>query len=514
MANLSPESVEFARQHLSAYWDSDFFPRAFEFAALWAQWPQVRDYLTTTPVADLEVVLPRIMVAPKAEGGYRVVHQLDPVNAVAYAAMAHQIAQAVENARPAVADRVACSYRVSIDAPRGSFFGENNGYSDFVEQSRDLANEFTHVLTADITDFYNQIYLHRLQNAISTADSNLEPLASDIEGFLIRLNDRVSHGVPVGPSASIIMSEAVLLDVDAFILGKGFKHTRYVDDFRVFSDDVASLNQLHQDLTRYLHSSHRLVLASSKTRCRPTSDFLDTVLDDPEEAERRGIHGALTAVGPINGYESELADDVPADLPDAALERAEILQTLMDQVCAIDPIDLGLARHVLRRCRRYRIRAIVPQLLDNFAHFAPVMNDVVIYLSAVMNRGLSDRQGPKLEAIILSPPVLEMEWVRYWAAELVVRNLVLLRRPVLRDFIIQYGDLEHRADAALLLRDVAWVRAQRARIDELGSWPRRRILRAGLALARDERRNWYQNIQANHRPGIERWLLPWLLAQK
>src|SRR5207249_7884136 len=117
MSQLSPESLEFARQHLSVYWDSDFFPKAFEFAALWGQWGQVRDYLARTPIRDLEVVLPRMMPAPKPDGGYRIVHQLDPLNVLAYPAMAYEIAQAVERGRPPVADRVACSYRVAIDVP-------------------------------------------------------------------------------------------------------------------------------------------------------------------------------------------------------------------------------------------------------------------------------------------------------------------------------------------------------------------------------------------------------------
>ena len=88
----------------------------------------------------------------------------------------------------------------------------------------------------DITDFYNQIYLHRLNNAIESADAQLKPVADDIETFLTTLNSKSSQGVPVEPAASIVMAEAVLIDVDAFLQDQGVVHTRYADDIRVFSN--------------------------------------------------------------------------------------------------------------------------------------------------------------------------------------------------------------------------------------------------------------------------------------
>src|SRR5689334_10876050 len=102
MTSIPAEALDFARNHLTHFWDSDFFPKAYEFDALWAQWEQVRAYLSSTPIDELEVVLPRIMAAPKPDGGYRIVHQLDPLNAIAYTAMAYHVSAAVEAARPPV----------------------------------------------------------------------------------------------------------------------------------------------------------------------------------------------------------------------------------------------------------------------------------------------------------------------------------------------------------------------------------------------------------------------------
>jgi hypothetical protein len=510
MTLLPAEAIDFARNHLTQFWDSDFFPKAYEFQSLWAQWDQVRTHLSTTPIDELEVVLPRIMAAPKPDGGYRIVHQLDPLNAIAYTAMAHHVVTSVEAARPPIADRIACSYRFAIDTPTGRLFGDNHGYSQFAEQSRYLAETHSHVFVADITDFYNQIYLHRLQNGIGSADPTLGAFATQIEHFLTRLNDGVSHGVPVGPVASIVMSEAILLDIDAFVSGHGFRHTRYVDDIRVFSDNLSSLRDLQQRLTRYLHSSHRLVLASGKTMTMTADVFLGQVLDEPEEVERREIHTALQNLRAINAYEPQ--DGGTTEGGDAQ-HRVEALLSLMDRVCDLTPLDLGLARHVLRRCRRSRIRAILPQLLDHFDHFIPVMNDVVLYLREVCNRATVERNHAAILRAISSPAVLDVEWAAYWTAHMVVRTTSLLSRPEFERYVAEHGDLENQAFAALQKRNVAWVRQQRARIDELGGWARRQVLRAGLALAADERRHWYRILLANNRPGAERWLLPWLISR-
>jgi hypothetical protein len=422
--------------------------------------------------------------------------------------MAFMVGQAIEQAR--ASDRVACSYRIQLDTNTGRIFREGNGYAEYLEQTRALAANNDFVLKTDITDFYNQIYLHRLQNAISSADQNLYELATDIERFLTKLNDTVSHGVPVGPSASIVMAEAVLIDVDEFISGQGFQHIRYVDDFRIFGASMSDLNRLQQDLTLYLHNNHRLVLASGKTEIMSSADFLGTVVDDPHEVERREIHAALGVIQAVNGYEFE--DDQPEGLPVDVQRRAELLKVLMQRVIDIEPLDLALARRVFRQSRRYVIRAIVPQLLEHFHKFGPVMNDVVLYLAEVLRPSVVDRYEESIERVLSTTETLNSHWIRYWAAELILRSSSLLTRERFQRWLTQNADLEHQAHNALLRRNIAWVREHRARLDQVGRWQRRQIMRSGLALALDERRHWYRSLERNNRAVIEGFLIRWLAS--
>ncbi|MCW7076319.1 MAG: RNA-directed DNA polymerase [Candidatus Syntrophoarchaeum sp.] len=260
---LSTESIEFAKNHIKEFYDSDFFVKPFEFEVLQACWDDVQGYLLDTEISAFSAKVPIAFAAHKPKGGFRVVHQLDPIDSLVYTALAYEVAESVENRRIPIEDRIACSYRIKTDDD-GNFFVKDNGYNDFFDHSEELANSYSYVLVTDITDFYNQIYLHRL-NSIEQCCPNNPEISKDLEKFLMKLNNKTSMGIPVGPAASIIMAEASLIDIDEFIFNRNANYVRYVDDFRIFSNSKIELELLLQDLTMYLYSSHRLNLSSSAT---------------------------------------------------------------------------------------------------------------------------------------------------------------------------------------------------------------------------------------------------------
>jgi len=262
MTILTDQSLEFAREHIHKFYDSDFYPKPVEFEALWHQWEDVKKELLSKNVTKFWIMPPRAMTIAKPKAGFRVVHQLEPIDAVIYTALACHVATSVEAARMPVDQHVACSYRFQI--ADGSYFSGGSGWTNFTTKTETLATQYSYVLVTDITDFYNQIYLHRLNNAIETAESALKPVADDIETFLSTLNSKSSQGVPVGPAASIVMAEAVLIDVDVFLRDQGIAHTRYVDDFRIFSSSTRILYQVLERLTLYLYE-----MRISEERDRP-----------------------------------------------------------------------------------------------------------------------------------------------------------------------------------------------------------------------------------------------------
>jgi hypothetical protein len=501
---LTEPSLEFAREHISKFYDSDFFPKPPEFDALWHQWEDVKKELMSKNVAKLWITPPRAMTIAKPRASFRVVHQLEPVDALAYTALACQIAPAVETARIPADQHVACSYRFQI--ADGSYFSGGAGWTNFTAKTEALAVTNSHVLVTDITDFYNQIYLHRLNNAIETADASLKPVADDIETFLSTLNNKSSQGVPVGPAASIVMAEAVLIDVDIFLRDQGVSHTRYVDDIRIFSNSPRTLYQVLERLTLYLYENHRLTLASDKTRLMEAKEFVQNHLHSTYAEEKIEL---LETLEVFNPYTNEMEEIEILVEDEQELQKAQ-LTVAINKVINYEHLDLGVARSVIRTARRHKNNSIAKHLLENFAFFAPAINDVALYLHEVTDDVLSAELLPVIELLIDSP-ALDSQLVRFWIEWYLAQHAGYMNVAKLQQYVFNGPNIENQALAAITTKNVAWVRNHKASVYNLGGWARRAVLNASRVLPSDERTHWLKVFIGNSPVVLDRWVAKWVL---
>lgn len=538
VGKLESESLDFAKAHIAAYYDSDFFPRADEFEALWTNWDDVKAHLLASSVESLYVDLPRSMPAPKHHGGYRIVHQLEPLTAIVYTALAHMVAADVEAARSPKTSETAFSYRISLSTD--SFFTAGNGYPEFVERCRELASANQYVLVADIADFYNRIYLHHLRNALSFANLRLSGIAKSVEDFLTRLNQKASQGIPIGPSASIVFSEATLIDVDQFVANRGLVHTRYVDDLHIFSQSTDALESLTEELVAYLFDSHRLQLSWSKHQLLASSDYIDKYLETPAVIERRELLGVAQVIcdygdsytesdvdGLIDKYlerrdeedEPPLARTGPLrdilemfrqqQVQERKTVRRAALEALLTTAVKSPPLDIGLARHTLRRGRELHAVELVEAVLEHFVVLAPVLPDVFLYLHAVASHEVLTEHISLFERAFTSKFVAQHRFVRHWVDWFRSLHPEILRGDALREFW-RSAAIEHQARAARKLRNLAWVRDQKSRIATLGLWDRRAVLMAAEVMPIDERRLWTDGVTAATSDIVEKSICAWL----
>ena len=77
-----------------------------------------------------------------------------------------------------------------------------------------------------------------------------------------------------------------MIDIDNFLINKGVFHTRYVDDFRIFSNSKEKLNSVLEELTLYLYDNHRLTLSSEKTKVIETKKYINEIMHNHYELER------------------------------------------------------------------------------------------------------------------------------------------------------------------------------------------------------------------------------------
>ena len=219
MDQIHSSSLDWALTHITRFGDTDLFPLPLEFSAIRHAWSWLRPSLESTDLKKYRTRARTRMLVPKPGGGFRVATQLDPLDAIVYAALVYEAAPRIEAGRIPRSRSIVFSYRVEADS-KGQLFAIDGGWADYQAKSTELASsdEFKYVLLADLADFYNQIYHHRVSNALEAAGIPSER-SQNVEAFLSSLTAKQSRGLPVGPSASIVLAEASLTDVDDFLPG-------------------------------------------------------------------------------------------------------------------------------------------------------------------------------------------------------------------------------------------------------------------------------------------------------
>jgi len=522
---LKENYLEWALKHLRKYSHSDFYPRIFEFAAISHNWQQVKEFILSLDLDNYYPKSPMINLAPKTNGTFRIVHQLDPIDSIIYTALVRELCETIENYRIHESAKIACSYRIKPDL-EGSFFPRETGWDVFTSRSDELANKYQsgYVILADITDFYNQIYTHRIRNLIEEAGKGtLDEQARVMEDFLFSLNKETSRGIPVGPAPSIILAELIMASIDNKILTYTDDFIRYVDDIRIFFPNREDAVFVLHELTQYLYSYHRLVLSGEKTNIHPMKRFRKEFLRNEEKEENAAIMAKAEKMA--HKKADELLDYItPYDSFDYDEEYEKALAEIMDdekfkllsdtyhelfKKSISSPIDFILIRHILRKAARYRIRNLVSLVLDNFERMLPVIREVVIYLNAVINDEIVSIHKKEFEIILLSH-YMRMQFVNLWVSHLLQnQHLSRINLPVNYEKI---QSIRGKALIALRRQDTTWVRDFRDNIDALGPWDKRAVLYSSSILPPDEMTHWV-SIAAAGGDIIDKSISSYLISQ-
>lgn len=498
---IDDESLDFALSHIAHYYDTDFFPRTEEFLAIAYSWEDVKKYILNSDLDHILSAPPLVEPWPKTRSGFRIVHRPEPIDSLVYTAFTKKVAPFIEAAR--ANPEVACSYRIS--ASDTSFFSDGSGFHVYRKRCEALSEAFPYVLSADISDFYNKIYLHRLQNAVQLATDNPPGIAKRIEYFLTALNTKASQGIPVGPAASIIMAEASLIDADQFFFGRGFEHVRYVDDFRIFGNSNQELQALLQDFCVYLHENQRLSLSPEKTRISKTDDFINEELNNQYQLEKLEIFSEIEVVNP---YTMEV-EDIGLVVVEGA---GKILLDALNRITKFEKLDLGVIRAIVRRARAHGIQDIAPALLDNIEFFAPAINDIVLYLDAITDGEFVVSNGAQLQGIC-DHPAMGVRAVRLWFEWYFSRHASLLAIGKIRAFVFSSKRLRPQARASITLKHQAWVKDRKNQLLHYAYWDRRSILLAAQVLSKDEREKWLEPlVKGESLSQMEKWMAKWVMG--
>jgi hypothetical protein len=228
MVKLQADSLDWALNHIELSGDTDIFPIPFEYDAIRLFWDsEVKPYLLNEDVTKWQCHPLRRTLSPKHRFGFRISTQLDPLDTLVYLALVYEIGADIEAARVPAAANVVFSYRFAPH-PSGAFFDPRFSYNNFQKHSQQLlaSPDCSHVVVADIADFYPRLYAHPLENALKACTKQAGHVTS-IHGMLAKWNYSVSYGIPVGPSPSRLLAELAINDVDQALLSEGKRFCRY-----------------------------------------------------------------------------------------------------------------------------------------------------------------------------------------------------------------------------------------------------------------------------------------------
>jgi hypothetical protein len=152
---------------------------------------------------------------------------------------------------------------------------------------------------------------------------------------------------------------------------------------------------------------------------------------------------------------------------------------------------------------------IAEHLLEEFDFFAPVVNDVVLYLHEITTSSLAGKLRPLLEAVAQSA-ALDSQLVRYWIESYVAQYPEYMASPILSNLVYAGPNIDNQARAAITTKNVAWVRNHKASIYNLGGWGRRAVLNASRVLPSDERTHWLKLFSGNSPVLLDRWVAKWV----
>jgi hypothetical protein len=527
---LNPASLDWALKHVETWGDTDIFPIPFEFEAIRAFWTAsalpkdaprqrvvFRDWLSRQDLLTWTFRAPRRCLSPKHQFGFRASTQLDPLDTLLYTAVVYEIGAELEAVRVPTAKGVVFSYRFSPDAD-GRMHDGNINYDSFRSRSVDLAgrNFEGWVVVADIADFYPRIYSHPLENALTEATTKSEHVRF-LKSMLSHLNQSVSYGIPVGPSASRLLAEVAIADVDAALMSEGLVHTRWVDDFRIFCDSERAAYSALAFLANTLFDHHGLTLQQHKTYIQPAMKFLDDNVASEAQKERLALSQKFEAI--VEGL--GLASYEPIDYDDldpavqAMIDALNLNGILEEQIGSPEPLDVPITRFILRRLAQVDDDSATELVLKSVRRLYPVFKDALAYLTGIRSLDLAGKKaiGTALLDFIDKDVVGHLDHHRAWILSTFTRDADWNNADRFVPIFNGYGDPLTRREVIFALGRAGrseWFKGRKKSYEEFDPWQKRAFLTAVSCLPGDEAKHWYRSI-APQLDELEKAVVDWVL---
>ncbi|MBK9144460.1 MAG: hypothetical protein IPM23_18360 [Candidatus Melainabacteria bacterium] len=499
---LPKTSYNWAMKHLQAEGDTDLFPSLFEVEAMKKNWPQLLDKLAQLDVSSYTWQSGRSFVVPKDRYVFRRGTQLEPLDSLVLAAFIKSVGKKIEAARVPMSENRVFSYRFSPDN-HGRFYSQTNGWYDFWKTSykKALQRKDSWVAVADITDFYNQIYHHNLENQVEDVLGKAEKKI--ITKMLQSVSDKVSRGIPVGPHSVHILAELALNTIDGSLNSRGYDYCRYVDDIHVFCDSEKEAEIALYDLAEILDRQQKLTIQKQKTKVMNRQEFMELALamseDRPLNQEEKEVLEIIAKKTSSDPYRQVSLATLSADELSKFGEKE--LESLLKMYLSATPVDYARVGWFLRRLSQVGAPGALNFILDSLEEFLPVLGNVGRYVMAAAPNYDGDvtELGEKLLRALDDKLLQHSEYLQ------IILLHTFTNVPAL-DHVEKITARYYSAGSASVRREIVcaaisssqghWLRELKSDFANSAPWLRRAIVASAARFPGDEGKVWTRHVFA------------------
>jgi hypothetical protein len=499
---VTEESLDFALKHIEVFGDTDIFPIPFEYLAIRHNWAELKKYLLRLDLDSYSTRPLRRTLSPKSLYGFRIATQLDPIDTIIYTAIIYEIGNQLEAARVSIAKNNVYSYRFAPDISNGRFYNNSIGYRQFIQQCQSLSDkpEYSHVVVADIADFFPRIYSHPLENMLDSATQKSD-YARVIKKMLNKWNNSISYGIPVGQAASRLLAEATISDIDQSLLSENIVYCRFSDDFRIFCKDKKEAYNHLSFLANCLFRNHGLTLQPVKTKILTKTEFKRLFLTTGEMQENKSLsmkfNDILDEIGIEDCYE-EFDYDELSDEDKEMIDSLNLVDILREELAKKD-IDYGLTKFILGRLLQINSIEAKDIVLCQMEKLYPLFKDVICYLKGIRKIDTSTKHsiGTQLLHSLSNSFVSHLEYHKSWILSVFTEDNEWDHQG---EFCKLYSKMPDRFSKRKIILAMGranqyhWFKTNKLDLGQFPAWQKRAFLAAASCLPGDEAIHWYRSI--------------------
>jgi hypothetical protein len=264
----------------------------------------------------------------------------------------------------------------------GRLYAPITGWEQFWRTSAGHCDQFSHVLVTDISDYYNQIYHHTVENQLNECGVDRRYWTT-IKRLLANVTEGVSRGIPIGPHPAHLLAELAFIPIDQYIESLGLPYCRYVDDIHIFCKSEGIAHSVLYKLVDHVDKTQKIQLNRQKTKILESRGYkticennsIDKPINNLEQEVLKTVRSHTKSP-----YERVRINNLsPADL--AKLSKPNVEKVLSEYLEARD-IDYIRLRWFIRRLAQVGAPGGVEFIVRRFQEFLPAISEVGKYFEA------------------------------------------------------------------------------------------------------------------------------------